>query len=120
MVESFEDTEDDLKPASFYRLIDGNFLSIKDKAGFHYVLVHNKKHSVKVKVGDTVKKGDIVAEIGNSGMTTVAHLHFGVYTPDWLVTVPVQFEEYTLILKDAKKEIKRNSIPKNHEIIEVK
>jgi murein DD-endopeptidase MepM/ murein hydrolase activator NlpD len=119
VVESFEDNKEDLKPASFYRLIDGNFISIKGDDNLHYLLVHNKKNSITVKAGDRVKKGDIVAQLGNSGMTTVPHLHFGVYSEDWLVSLPVQFETYTVIQSDKQGMKKKNSIPQNNEIIEV-
>lgn len=39
---------------------------------------HIKKGSFKVKVGDKVKAGDLLAEADNTGMSTGSHLHFGI------------------------------------------
>jgi murein DD-endopeptidase MepM/ murein hydrolase activator NlpD len=34
------------------------------------------KGSLRVKVGDKVKKGDTLAHLGNSGTSSAPHLHF--------------------------------------------
>ncbi|MBN1531320.1 MAG: tetratricopeptide repeat protein [Spirochaetes bacterium] len=108
----------DLEPAGSYRLVDGNYVTIQDSAKRNHALVHNRYRSARVKVGDTVRAGDIVAEMGNTGMTTVPHLHYGVYSEDWLVSIPVQFTEYTVI-KGATPGKVRTGTPKDREIIEI-
>lgn len=40
---------------------------------------HLQSGGIKVKVGDSVKAGDFIAKSGNTGCSTGAHLHFGVY-----------------------------------------
>ena len=34
---------------------------------------------MKVKVGDTVKAGDIVAKVGNNGTSFMPHIHIGAW-----------------------------------------
>jgi murein DD-endopeptidase MepM/ murein hydrolase activator NlpD len=106
----------DLEPSNEYRLIDGNHVTIEDENGFKYVFVHNKYHSAKVKKGQKVKKGDVLALIGNTGMTTVPHLHFGVYSPDWIVSIPIIFTDFIQISNNDKKNIKEG-IPLDKNII---
>jgi hypothetical protein len=40
--------------------------------------MHLKAGSVRVKVGDTVRQGQVIAEVGDTGDTPVVHLHFQV------------------------------------------
>jgi hypothetical protein len=52
----------------------GNHILIK--SGDFYVLMgHLQKGSIRVKVGDQIKKGDPLAKVGNSGWTSQPHLH---------------------------------------------
>jgi hypothetical protein len=39
--------------------------------------------SIKVTVGDTLKKGELIGKIGNSGNSTMPHLHFHLSKPDF-------------------------------------
>ncbi len=119
-VESVIDDRADLEPADHYRLIDGNHLTIKDEKGLHYVFVHIKYKSAKVKQGQKVKVGQVVAELGNSGMTTLPHLHFGVYSEDWTVSLPIRFTDYSLIYEDGSRRLIVKGVPQDKEIIEIK
>lgn len=55
----------------------GNVVIIDHGGEFSY-LVHLKKGSATVKAGDQVKRGDKVGEVGNSGNSSEAHMHFQV------------------------------------------
>lgn len=56
----------------------GNHVIIDHGNGEYSVTAHLKTDSVKVKVGDQVKRGDIIGLCGNSGNSSEAHIHFQV------------------------------------------
>ncbi len=116
VVEEVVDLHDDLAPRAVPTPADGNSLTVKDDRGYHYVFVHNKKGSVRVSVGQRVKRGDKLAEIGNNGYSAQPHLHFGVYTPDRRVSVRVRFKSYSLF-KNGKKTKVSAGIPQTGDVI---
>ncbi|GAB6168781.1 M23 family metallopeptidase [Clostridium carnis] len=66
----------------------GNLIKIKhDNDMVTYYAHLNKSY---VKVGDKIKKGDIIGEIGNTGFSTGPHLHFELRVNDKPVN-PVNF-----------------------------
>lgn len=56
----------------------GNSIVIKHDELLFSKISHIKKNSFKVKQGDYVKKGDIIALCGNSGRSPQPHLHFQI------------------------------------------
>ncbi len=68
-----------------------NIGGLKDKENhWNYVVImhidsstaiygHLKKNSSLVKIGDTIKKGQLIALSGNTGYSAFPHLHFAVY-----------------------------------------
>jgi murein DD-endopeptidase MepM/ murein hydrolase activator NlpD len=54
----------------------GNMIVIKHAGSVSSVYAHNKKNFVKQ--GDKIKKGQKIAQLGNSGKSTGPHLHFEV------------------------------------------
>ncbi|MBI5328518.1 MAG: M23 family metallopeptidase [Deltaproteobacteria bacterium] len=54
----------------------GNIVMLKHKQGFITVYAHNKENLVKV--GEVVKKGAVIARLGDTGNASVPHLHFEV------------------------------------------
>lgn len=56
----------------------GNSIVIKHKEKIYSQVSHLKKDSFKVKKGDYVRKGDVLAHVGNSGRSPEPHLHFQI------------------------------------------
>ena len=62
---------------------EGNYVILDHGNSEYSVLVHLKKGSVRIKKGDKVKRGDIIAQVGQSGLSTEPHLHYEVVSsPD--------------------------------------
>jgi len=55
----------------------GNYLIINHGYGYETVYGHLNKQLVSV--GDSVKKGDLIALMGTTGISTVVHLHYEVH-----------------------------------------
>lgn len=55
----------------------GNYVTINHGGGMMTLYAHAS--SLKVKAGQTVKKGDTIALVGSTGWSTGNHLHFTVY-----------------------------------------
>jgi len=54
----------------------GNMVEINHGDGIRTIYAHNSKN--KVSVGQSVQKGDVIAELGSSGSSTGPHVHFEV------------------------------------------
>ena len=53
-----------------------------DGKKFESLYGHMYQNQVKVQIGDTVRAGQHIADIGDNGIGS-AHLHFGIYEPAW-------------------------------------
>jgi hypothetical protein len=85
--------------------LEGNYL-VLDLGGQRYVmLAHLKQGSARVAVGDVVKRGQPIAQVGNSGSTSEPHLHvqvqngpkFGPSAQQGLRTYPVLLRNVVLV-----------------------
>lgn len=56
--------------------IRGNYIVIKHNENEYSMTAHIKKGSFRVKTGDTVRQGEVIAQCGNSGNTSEPHIHF--------------------------------------------
>ncbi len=77
------------------KFTQGNNVVITDINGINYSYVHMKKNSITVKKRDKVKKGDVIGEVGSSGMSYIPHLHMGIYDKDWK-SIYFEFESVTI------------------------
>ncbi|MCY4074811.1 MAG: M23 family metallopeptidase [Acidobacteria bacterium] len=58
----------------------GNVVVIELDTGQFVVLAHLRHGTLRVREGDRVRRGDLLALVGNSGNTTMPHLHLQVQT----------------------------------------
>ena len=56
----------------------GNYISIKHNNTYTTEYAHISKVARGMRVGKKVKQGEIIAYVGNTGITTGPHLHYGV------------------------------------------
>ena len=63
--------------AGHYVVLDG------DDEDYDYVFMHLKAGSIPVKQGDHVRTGQAVGEVGNTGRSSGAHLHFEIWAGGW-------------------------------------
>jgi len=79
---------------------EGNHIILDLGEGRFALYAHLKPGSVGVRVGERVQRGQVIAELGNSGSSTGPHLHFHVMdSPSGLVAdgVPYGFDQFELI-----------------------
>ena len=72
---------------------DGNVVEVSFGDGELVMMNHLKQNSLKVKIGDKVKQGDVLGECGNSGASPAPHLHFELQKGGGTL-VPAQFHDY--------------------------
>jgi len=58
--------------------VGGNFVGIDIGGGKYALYAHVLPGSLRVKIGDRVKRGQVIALLGNSGNSTEPHVHFQI------------------------------------------
>ncbi|SDN64381.1 M23 family metallopeptidase [Polaromonas sp. JS666] len=67
-----------LPPDTTMQNVTGNHVVLDLGRGYYAFYAHLQPGSLKVRIGDRVKRGQVLALLGNSGNTTAPHLHFHV------------------------------------------
>ncbi len=57
----------------------GNYVFIQTDAGYLVFLAHLARGSLSVRQGQTIRAGEVVGRVGNSGNSTEPHLHINLF-----------------------------------------
>lgn len=95
--------------------LTGNTLVLETQRKEYLLFAHLKSNSIRIKEGDMVKQGQVIAQCGNSGNTTQAHLHLQLQnTIDLFNTIGARLYFDELIVNG---EIKRDYMPKKEDFV---
>jgi len=61
----------------------GNYLVLHGHDGRDYVFMHLKDASMLVKTDDRIRRGERIAQVGNTGHSSGPHLHFEIWVGGW-------------------------------------
>lgn len=76
----------------------GNHVVVRVRPGLHVLYAHFAEGSVRVRRGQRVRPGQVLARLGNSGFTSAPHLHFQLVDKGTLMggeSIPFVFTRYT-------------------------
>jgi len=94
----------------------GNHVMIQAEEGYIVFLAHLRNLSILVKEGDEVEQGQEIGLLGNSGNSTMPHLHINLFDqmhdPFKAVVLPFVFHRYDTLGSDGLWTEKKRSIPK--------
>jgi murein DD-endopeptidase len=100
--------------------IAGNYVIVRIAANRYVTFAHLQPGSIKVRVHDHVRRGDVLARLGNSGNSTGPHLHFQLTDGNSVLQsegVPFVFEKFTYLGPGSEYEVdKHPSVPREHSI----
>ena len=80
----------------------GNAIIIDHQNGEYSLLCHFKHNSIKVKVSNKVKQGDILGLCGNTGNTFRPHIHFNLQDGPFMHKAKALPAQFNKIIVDGK------------------
>ncbi len=97
----------------------GNAIIIQHSNREYSVLAFLKQGSIRVRVGDKVTRGQVIALCGSSGSATEPVIHYHLQDSPYLQTAKgIKFYfEHAMVTKDGKKELKLIHLPRIGETI---
>jgi len=93
--------------ADDYRPLTGNYVLLEGEPGFA-LLAHLRRGSLRVGAGQRVEEGETLAAVGNSGNSTIPHLHFQLMDgrdPFKARGLPCRFRRYERFREGAWEEV---------------
>jgi murein DD-endopeptidase len=109
--------------------VGGNHVIIDIGGGYYAFYAHLKPGSLRVKLGDRVRRGQVIGLVGNTGNSTEPHLHFHISdasSPLGSEGVPYAYEAFTLVgrcgsfgggCERTTPQLRRNEIPLENSIV---
>lgn len=82
------------------RNVFGNVVVLQLETGTYLLLAHLQRNSVRVKAGDKVREGEVLAACGNSGNSTGPHIHIHHQRQDPMTTPGNLAEGLPLYFRD--------------------
>lgn len=114
VVDEFPDNTPRVLPPVTLDNIAGNHIILQIAPNRFVTYAHLQRGSVKVRAGDSVRRGDVLALLGNSGNTTGAHLHLQVTDRNSVLQsegVPFVFADFTYLGPGSDYPEKQVSVP---------
>lgn len=96
----------------------GNTIVIKHTEYLYSKLSHLKKNSLKVKPGDFVYKGQVIANCGSSGRSPEPHLHFQMQSLPYIASKTLLHPiDYYLTIENNIHQFHSFDIPKENQLV---
>ena len=93
--------------------VTGNYVMIDHGKSEYSLYAHLQPGSVRVRVGDQLKAGDVIGKLGSFGNSTEPHLHFHVCDSDdplMSAGIPVNFSNVTIQWADVPRPIQSGDV----------
>jgi murein DD-endopeptidase MepM/ murein hydrolase activator NlpD len=81
--------------------LEGNDLVLDLGSQRHVMFAHLKQASARVTTGDRVRRGQPIAQVGNSGNTSEPHLHLQVQNQPTFGPTTRGLRTYPMLLRDV-------------------
>lgn len=94
----------------------GNHVMIEASEGYIVFLAHLRNRTISVREGEQVRRGDPIAMVGNSGNSTMPHLHINIFdqmeNPFAARVLPFVFTQFEILDGNSQWIENRRSLPK--------
>jgi hypothetical protein len=114
VVDEFPDNTPRVLPPVTLDNIAGNHIILRIAQNLFVTYAHLQRGGIKVRAGDHVHRGDVLALLGNSGNTTGPHLHMQVIDRNSVLQsegVPFMFADFTYLGPGSDYPEKQVSLP---------
>ncbi|MEW5846458.1 MAG: urea transporter [Bacteroidota bacterium] len=80
----------------------GNTVIVKHAVGLYSKVSHLRKGSITVNVGDKLKFGTKIGEVGNSGRSAYPHLHFQIQSNEYIGSKTLKYPLSSYIVNNSE------------------